>query len=236
MSFLDIIFPKRCAGCGKMGTYLCNKCRVKQALHWEKICPVCEAKAIGGNTHVECMTEFVPDTKEVVRLPVLDGATFIFQYRPPVSVLLKQLKYRFGREILPVISRWTADELKKRKELPSRAVLVPIPLYPYRQNWRGFNQAEELGREAAKVMGWQFRNDILVRSKWRSPQTEVKSANKRLSNVQGIFSLASNILVSQYPSIILFDDVWTTGSTIKEATKVLKEAGAKKVWGLTIAR
>ncbi|MBI3290145.1 ComF family protein [Candidatus Microgenomates bacterium] len=177
-----------------------------------------------------------PDTKKMVTLPVLDGATFIFEYKPPVSILLKQLKYRFGREILPVIGEWAIGELKKRQELPKRAVLIPIPLHNYRYNWRGFNQAEELGRKIAQEFGWEFRNDILVRSKWRPPQTEVKKAQKRAENVRGIFSINPSAQCLMPNHLILFDDVWTTGATIKEAAKVLKENGAKKVWGLTIAR
>lgn len=234
-SLFDLIFPKRCAGCSKFGTYLCVRCKAKQSLHWEKICPVCEKKAIGGNTHVECMTEITPDTQEVVTLPVLDGATFVFEYKPPVSVLLKQLKYRFGREILPIISEWTIHELRNIQGLPKKFVLISIPLYPYRQNWRGFNQSEELGCAIAKKMGWEFNNDILVRSKWRPPQTEVGKEKSRKQNVRGIFSLSPNYQL-QATNYILFDDVWTTGATIKEAAKVLKENGAPKVWGLTIAR
>lgn len=225
MGLLDLIFPKRCAGCGKLGVYVCVRCKAKQPLHWEKICPVCEKRAVGGNTHPKCMT---PTT--------LDGATFVFEYKPPVSVLLKQLKYRFGREILPIITEWTIDELRNIQGLPKKAVLVPIPLYQYRQNWRGFNQSEELGRAVAKTMGWQFRDDVLVRSKWRSPQTEVKSADKRLSNVRGIFSVNPSAYYLVPNNLILFDDVWTTGATIKEAAKVLKRNGARKVWGLAIAR
>lgn len=223
-SFLDIIFPKRCAGCGKFGGYLCAKCKAKQPLHWAKICPVCEHLATGGDTHPDCRTELS-----------LDGATFVFEYKPPVSILLKQLKYRFGREILPVVTEWTISELQKIQDLQRKAVLVPIPLHPYRHNWRGFNQTELLGREIAESMGWEFRNDILVRHRLTKPQTEVKKEVKRRSNVKGIFSLSPNYQLHT-TNYILFDDVWTTGATIKEAGKVLKHAGVKKVWGLAVAR
>ncbi len=225
-SLLDLIFPKRCAGCGKFGSYLCTRCQAKQPRHWAKICPVCEKSAIGGNTHPGCMTELS-----------LDGSTFVFEYKPPVSVLLKQLKYRFGREILPILTSWTTAELKRIQGLPRRATFIPIPLHEYRYNWRGFNQAEELGREIASKMGWEFRNDILVRHRFTKPQTEVRREEKRLSNVRGIFSISPSVQVTQLPgNLVVFDDVWTTGATIKEAGKVLKEAGAKKVWGLAIAR
>lgn len=226
MGFLDIIFPKRCAGCDKFGGYLCVKCKAKQPLHWAKICPVCEHLAIGGDTHPDCRSELS-----------LDGATFVFEYKSPISILLKQLKYKFGREILPVVAKWTIEELKKIQGLPGKAVLVPIPLHPYRHNWRGFNQTELLGYEIAKAFGWEFNKDILVRHRLTKPQTEVKKEKNRLTNVHGIFSISPSYPITKLPNnLIVFDDVWTTGATIKEAGKVLKRAGVKKVWGLAIAR
>ncbi len=96
-------------------------------------------------------------------------------------------------------------------------------------------------------MGWSFRDDILVRSQLRKPQTEVKKEKERRKNVQGIFSINQS-LTTNHParivtqsvaggqSLILFDDVWTTGATLKEAAKVLKRNGAKFVHALAIAR
>lgn len=85
-------------------------------------------------------------------------------------------------------------------------------------------------------MGWRYEPNLLIRTKLRQPQTQVKKADKRRSNVQGIFSVSPNILISGYPNILLFDDVWTTGATMREAARVLKHNGAKFVWGLAIAR
>lgn len=222
--FLDLLFPKRCAGCGKFGTYLCEGCRQSQRLHFRQICPVCERPAVDGKTHPGCKTPFS-----------FNGATFVFAYQPPVSLVIRRLKYNFVRDLAEAVVSWTTDELKKLR-FPQDSVLVPIPLHRLRHNWRGFNQAEILGREIAKEMGWSFRDDILVRSQFRKPQTEVKEAKKRRENVRGIFSINRPLNHLAMKPFILFDDVWTTGATLKEAAKVLKRNGAKFVHALAIAR
>lgn len=239
-SFFDLLFPKHCAGCGKFGNYICQKCRTSQPLHFPQICPVCERPAVDGRTHSGCKTPLA-----------LDGATFVFRYspreqgsarragsyKPPISVLLKELKYKFGRELKDVIVSWTIEGFRKQDSFfKNKPVLVPVPLHPLRENWRGFNQAEILGREIAYKMGWEYSTKILVRTKFRKPQTEVKKAEQRFSNVRGIFTINQplNHITSQ--QFILFDDIWTTGATMKEAAKVLKRRGAKFVWALAVAR
>jgi len=115
-------------------------------------------------------------------------------------------------------------------------VLVPIPLYWQRKNWRGFNQAELLGQMIAKKLGISFLPDLLIRVRNTKEQTKLKK-EKRQKNVLGAFKINHcSSVISHQSSIILFDDVWTTGATIKECTKVLKRKGFKKVWGLTLAR
>ncbi|MCX6703995.1 MAG: hypothetical protein NTZ07_00965, partial [Candidatus Woesebacteria bacterium] len=122
---------------------------------------------------------------------------------------------------------------------PIKGVLVPIPIHWHRENVRGFNQSEEIGGQVAKQMGWEFNPEILVKIKPTFSQVEL-SVEQRKQNLKGVFALVSKfhnkVGYSLPDSIILFDDVFTTGSTLNEAAKVLKRAGVGKVWGLTIAR
>ena len=156
------------------------------------------------------------------------GPNSIWRYQGVVRKAIIALKYKFATEI--------ADELVSYINLPpSHNCLVPIPSHWYRQNIRGFNQAELLGEKLAVKMGWKFLPNLLVKTHPTPPQVGLKGTPRR-QNLRGVFAVSPNILVSQYPSIILFDDVLTTGSTRKEASKVLKEAGVKKLWCLTIAR
>ncbi|MGB6839061.1 MAG: hypothetical protein WBD86_01440 [Microgenomates group bacterium] len=144
------------------------------------------------------------------------------------------MKYKFASQIAQELASYAADEiLKNRHFLPKNALLVPIPLYWQRKNWRGFNQAEEIGKIMSKKLGWDFNKNLLIRKTSTKPQVELRG-KERKQNIRGVFKL--NKPLDKIKPIILFDDVWTTGSTIKEAAKVLKRNRAKTVWALTITR
>ena len=99
-----------------------------------------------------------------------------------------------------------------------------------------------MGKLIAANMGWKYAPDILVRKRHGVPQTEL-TGKERKSKIKGIFEFNDfySQLTTHLPAqagssrLVLFDDVWTTGSTLKEAAKVLKRRGAGEVWGLTIA-
>jgi predicted amidophosphoribosyltransferase len=86
-----------------------------------------------------------------------------------------------------------------------------------------------------KSLGWKFNKDVLIKTKATPAQTGL-SGKQRLENLRGSFAVNPKVPFSSYPQVILFDDVWTTGSTLNEAAKVLKEKGVKAVWGVTFAK
>jgi ComF family protein len=113
---------------------------------------------------------------------------------------------------------------------------VTIPVYRDRANWRGFNQAEEMGKIVAERLGLNFAPNLLIKKRKTRPQTGLDK-EKRLENLQGALAINPHSLLSiSHQPLIILDDVWTTGATLKEAAKVLKRKGARVVWGLTFAR
>ena len=126
------------------------------------------------------------------------------------------------------------EELLKNTigQFPAETVLVPIPLYWLRRLWRGFNQSEVLGILMAKKLGVDLRTDLIRRVRKTKPQVELKG-KKRKENVAGAFRINKAVLPF---AIILFDDVWTTGTTLRTCGATLKRAGVKFVWGMTLAR
>ncbi|KKS13197.1 MAG: hypothetical protein UU70_C0021G0008, partial [Candidatus Yanofskybacteria bacterium GW2011_GWA1_41_6] len=113
-------------------------------------------------------------------------------------------------------------------------LLVPVPLHKKREYWRGFNQAELLARLIAR----HYRLDIgegLVRSVDSIPQAKLENRPKRLLNVQGLYK-CKKPEVFKDRHVILVDDVCTTGATLNECARVLKDAGAVSVIALAIAR
>lgn len=226
MGILDLVFPKKCLNCGKEGKYICENC-LSKVPKLKPVCPYCEKPSIDGMTHTKCR-----------RVYGLDGLVSVWDYEGVVRKAILALKYRYATEIASELSGRLVAELKDRYSylLVPDSVLAPIPLHWYRGNFRGFNQSEVIGKEVAKNLGWKFVPDLLVRKKSTIPQSTLEK-EKRSSNVRGAFALSSHNSYFLIPnSIILFDDVFTTGSTLKEAARVLKRKGAEEVWGLTIAR
>lgn len=231
MNILDLFFPKRCVGCGKIGTYFCAQCTsIIQIIEvQESICPVCERSAIDGRTHPRCQTRYG-----------IDGLTSFFHYIGPIRNAIKLLKYSsvsdLAKEFVDLAPSLHFHEITKLRN-NGTTLLVPIPLHPSRLRERGFNQAEVLGRLVADRLKILMRRDILVRLKKTTPQVEVKDREHRLKNMDGMFGI--NKLTIRHinnTTVFLFDDVFTTGATMRAAASVLKKAGAAKVWGITMAR
>jgi len=222
MNVLDIIFPIECLGCKKRGKYICSDClfKVKNA---KLLCVECHKPSIDGATHVKCRRVLSPDF-----------AFSPWDYDGVIREAILRLKYNFAYKIAENLAEEFVFKIKRDIPiLPKKAVLIPIPLYKTRKNWRGFNQSEEMGEIIAKKIGWNYTKDLLYRRKKTKPQTELKG-KERETNIRNAFSLDKSLMPSD-ENYIIFDDVMTTGSTLKEACKVLKRKGVRKVWGLTIA-
>lgn len=109
---------------------------------------------------------------------------------------------------------------------PTGPVLVPVPLHPRRLRSRGYNQAHPLATEAGKLLGMPVRQDFITRAKDSPPQVEVRSMEQHRANVAGSFKAAARV---EGLSVLLVDDVATTGSTLFACGAALKEAGAASV-------
>jgi ComF family protein len=193
---------------------------------------MCLTPAMDGMTHPKCRTRFS-----------LDGLTCFFHYKGVVRKAIKSIKYRFVSDlcqefinIVPLSPLQSVlNNFSCRQTDQQSAVLVPIPLHPSRLAYRGFNQAEALGKFIAQKLGIPIRSDILLRIKKTVPQVEVKERKKRLVNMHDVFSIRQSTIINCQSTIILFDDVCTTGATLRSAANVLKRAGAKSVWGVVMA-
>lgn len=229
MNLLDLLFPKKCVGCSKVGGYFCLSC-IQNIKQTQLVCPFCERASIGGVTHPVCKRKYG-----------LDGLWSLGVYQTSLREALQQLKYRWIKELAEslvniTIDYWAKyqphllDEIKKNQG--KNWVVIPVPLHWTRRNFRGFNQAFLLGQILSKKLGLDFA-ECLKRTRITKSQVGLDSSQRR-TNIRGAFSLTSNYHLA--PNILLIDDVWTTGSTMKECCYVLKRGGAKKVWALTLAR
>lgn len=193
---MDLLFPKRCVGCGRIGRYFCFDCRK--------------------------MIRYIDHAAQPIHF---------FHYEGVIQKAIKALKYRYVSDLaiefvslIPPLTIAKAD------------MLIPIPLHPVRLRERGYNQAEVLGTLIAKKLGIPMRTDILKRVKKTTPQVEMKKRSERLKNMEGVFAIHNSSFIIHNSRILLFDDVYTTGATIRSAAKVLIRNGATSVWTMTMAR
>ena len=155
--------------------------------------------------------------------------------------MLWAYKYKFIRELRTPLSRLLLKFLEEKggnKFIENHArqlLLVPMPIHRLRLNWRSYNQSELVARELADKTKLEIAPDLLIRVKNKKPQAEIKNKEERNANVEGIFYCPTPERVRN-KIILLIDDVATTGSTLNQAAKTLKQAGALKVIGLVVAK
>jgi ComF family protein len=245
---LDLIFPKECLGCGREGVWLCKKCFTKIPLNTELFCLGCNRPTDHGQICPYCQRHFF-----------LDGIWVAADYKNEILAnLIKIFKYHSAREIKDILGRlllsclhnllinqtFLIDFVTKQKtskrnlpmilaDWPTNILLIPIPLHRRRQRRRGFNQAALLAEIISKKFSLPFSENQLIRIKHRKPQAKLKKI-ARQKNIQNCFRWQGENL--NQTNIILIDDVTTTGATLNEAAKTLKQAGAGEVWGLVIAK
>lgn len=223
----DFLFPKRCVGCLKKGAYFCESC-LKEVKEAPSFCPVCGEPSIDGVTHFKCLKKFS-----------LDGVVCVWLYRGVIRKGILALKYKFVFDLASDLVSLSLLKLKKDYSLNSfkNVLLVPVPLSRKRLKWRGFNQTQLIGRMIASYFGFKFSSNLLLRKKFVRPQVELEKKERR-KNIKGAFTINSQFrkVLSDNLQVLIFDDVYTTGSTLKEACRVLKRNGFKNVWGLVLAK
>jgi competence protein ComFC len=219
--FVDWVFPPTCGGCGMIGERWCNTCQMGITRISGNICPQCGEPQAGHELCPSCQAT-PPDYCKLRSFAYFKG---------PIRKAMHRLKYQkdigLGEALsnslieLYNVDKWRVD------------VVVPVPLSSKRQHDRGYNQASLLGRPLAYAIRKPFRTDMLLKK--RETQTQVGlSAFERKRNVEGAFFARPTLLKNK--TVLLIDDVTTTGSTISACAQALREAGASAVYGLTLAR
>ena len=166
-----------------------------------------------------------PDT------PYLNGIHIASNYQDAVlKKALWMLKYQGVKQLAKPLAELIRERIWKKLETENWLV-VPVPLSKNKLRHRGYNQAELIARE----LSGNVRADVLFKKFHTKSQVEVKNKEERLVNIIGSFEIKNPEKIKG-KKIILIDDVLTTGATMREAQKVLKSAGAKKVVGVVVAR
>ena len=222
---LDLVFPVLCQNCGAEGVYLCVPCQQKITAPASR-CVVCGKTSLLGLTHPGC------SSREIGLSGLLVAAEY--EYRP-IRDLVWHFKYSLVRDIGEILATILVDFVIK-SDLQAHfetAAIIPVPLHPRRQRLRGFNQAELIAYHFAKKLGLTYL-PILKRMRPTRSQVDLPRG-QRLENVQDAFTLEPTPSLGER-KIILLDDVATTGATLNECAKVLRQGEPREVWGLVVAR
>ncbi len=230
---LDLLFPPRCQVCNRLGgSVLCEACLGRVEFIGEHFCAYC-GQMLGPTEPAaplcrECRAGQRHSGARVVGLHVgvLREAVIAYKY---------YRRTRLARPLARMLADVVAAE-EQRRALPLQqcAALVPVPLHPRRRAWRGFDQAEMLCHHLGELIGLPVWADVLVRVRYTTPQVRLSGAS-RLENVRGAFE-ARSAWKLRGRSVLLVDDVFTTGATVNECAAVLRAAGAVAVYVLTITR
>lgn len=224
MFLIDLLFPKFCLGCGYIGVYLCPSCFKELKSTKNDVCLYCNKASLFGLTHPYCSKTLG-----------IDGLMSIYHYNPLLKKIIKNIKYRLAtdiwQEFYKVIEPQVISKLGFYKKLSQSLFIQPIPLSKLRYNERGFNQAKIISLFFQKLLLFPSI-DSLIRREERLSQAQIKNKKIRYLNVKDVFSCTRFVP----ENILLIDDVITSGSTVKEAARILKIAGAKKVYALALAK
>ena len=221
-SGVDLLFPPRCAGCGLPGYRWCPQCAASVQHPPEPLCEVCGVPLDRGLSLCNDCRKSRP------RFCALRAWSV---YEPPIRTALHRLKYRRDAGLAEALAPQLADFLLKLQWPVD--MIVPVPLGRKRLKERGYNQASLIARPLAVAMRIDFAPGALVRAQETRSQVGLTRKERR-ANVRDAFQ-ASGARVSGR-TVLLVDDIATTGSTLSSCAEALVAARARDVFAYTVSR
>ena len=216
----DFILPRNCSACFTLLPFdqsvLCNNCLSQFKYPSEELIVAEFNRKFAGENLIKDFS-----------------SAFIFETGQPIQNLVHGLKYskRFGNGI--ELGKLTGKRLIEKIKLWDADFIIPIPLHSLKKAERGFNQAFFIAKGISKITGIKINTGIVKRVKFTETQTHLNSLERKLNISKAFIVKRKNVI--QGKNIILVDDVITTGATISECGKVLKNNGAANLFALSAA-
>ena len=224
IEFFDLFFPRFCLGCGYVGSYICPTCESKMKRVKRARCFYCDSPSLFGLTHPGCK-----------RNKGIDGCLSLYAYDGLFKKLLLEAKYKGAYAVLRTLLLFSQQnmslDLNKWKSL-FNPLVSSVPLHPQRMRERGFNQSNIIVKHYFDTVGLVNEN-ILERTVNTNHLANIGDKNKRRHHIRGAFAFIGK---SAPQTALLVDDVITSGSTILECSKVLKENGVQTVLAFSLAK
>ncbi|MDK2799523.1 MAG: competence protein ComFC [Clostridiales bacterium] len=228
---LDLVFPPKCIFCNTILTpgvtlQICPECYDKIPFVQGKVCETCGQvidTAYGPEKCLDCR-----DVRHYFEKNISPC-----EYKGMMRDAMVRFKFFKKRWYAKTLGQLMLKKLRKMKNLPIFDIIVYTPLYKKRLSERGFNQAKLLAKVIAQELPCSLGENILLKIKDTQPQSKLTRSQRR-KNIKDAFQISDETVVKG-KTVLLVDDVYTTGTTVDECSKLLKRAGAKEVYVVTTA-
>ena len=209
-NFFNLIYPPVCGFCNQ----ICKEC----------LCKKCEIK----------IKEYQINSIRKIKDKSFDELLCIFKYKDIIRNTLIKYKFQNKSYLYKTFSKIILKNKKICGFLKNYDIIIPVPISKKRKKQRGYNQSYLITREIAKYSNLKYEKDCLVKQIDTIEQSKLDKIQRKL-NVQGVYRVINKEKIIS-KNILLLDDIYTTGSTVNECAKTLKQAGANKIGVLTIAK
>lgn len=224
---LDLFFPRHCPICDDIvkpfGELICKKCKSKVKFVSGPLCYKC-GKPLENDT-----IEYCSDCKK--RRHFYKQGMSVFEYKS-VSDAIYRFKYKNRQEYVDYFGEQMARYLGQKIKATGAQALIPVPIHKTKYRKRGYNQAELIARSLSNHIRVPVENGLIYRQKNTKPLKDLAPAERNI-NLNGAFKLACNGV--KLETIVIIDDIYTTGATIDAMSQELMKAGVKNIYFATLS-
>lgn len=209
-SALDYFFPPICGMCGEINeNYICNNCyeNIKKI----KKCVINEYNNRNFSKHL-----------------------YIFRYEGIIRNKIIEYKFEDKGYLYKMFAKIILSYKKTCNFIKKYDVIIPVPISKKRKKKRGYNQSELVANELAQKLNQDIWTDIIIKKKDNKPQSELNKL-ERIKNVEDIYEINKPIEVKN-KKVLLLDDIYTTGSTVNEIARKLKQNQTQEIGVITLAK
>lgn len=223
---LDFLFPRMCLGCGRPHSWLCGRCRSRQiSPYYQQLCHVCGVESRRSTVHIDCRQS-----------TYLDGVLVATVYSHTMAEIIHRIKYRSEYALANLVVEICLSILITDIDNLKIDVVSYVPTVRKRRWGRGFNQSKLLASRVAKSLKLPLA-DLLERREYMSSQVGAGAVQRQLNVRNSFRPLPTKRASVEVPnSVLIVDDVMTTGATLEACAKQLRQMGVAKVYALVVAR
>ena len=211
---LNLIYPQTCGICGKLASNsLCKKCEI-------------ELKKKSDMNIIQ--------TGEEIEDKYFNELMYIFKYEGQIRKLILDYKFNEKSYIYLTFVNFLLKNKKIFENIKNYDTIIPVPISKKRLKTRGYNQSLLIARKIAEQTNLELVNNWLIKTKNIIEQSKLNKED-RMQNIQGVYELKNKQLIEN-KKILLIDDIYTTGSTVNECSKILRQGNPKEIGILVLAK